>query len=456
MKKVVRAEKILDKLVLSNSITQDGRDWLTLALDPFHDMDHAVAGYPDSDTSRTVVSCYQYAADFSKPAGVTTSTWDAHVFSLPFAKDAGDLTMYDGATSAGAGVYTPDVGTVGKTRNLINVEINNAGSSLFPTSHAEAVAGTRSVVSLPTPVTYWSGTSSRILGMGFEIVDTTADVYKQGALTAYRMPQMPSLTQQAYQSAAMEGTIEALRYRTPPSSPAQAMLLSGTRQWLASEGAYVVCTQSSVLNPMCTDSSTGIMLVGGNFRSAYAELGTHNAVTVNAPPAASVLYSTPTVHFPFNTSGVMLTGLNANSTFRVKVKIYVEQAPLPYQNDLVVLATPSAPYDPVALEAYSKALTHVPVAVVAGDNSFGDWFAGVADVLSKVALPISAALTPVLPAAPVIGAAVTTAAMAAKNIIGGQKKNDNVVPKPQTSALQNPPKQVRNPPMKKDKKEKKN
>ena len=47
----------LTSLVDHHQITEDGKEWLTLALDPFHDYNKQVAGYPDADASHTVVSC---------------------------------------------------------------------------------------------------------------------------------------------------------------------------------------------------------------------------------------------------------------------------------------------------------------------------------------------------------------------------------------------------------------
>jgi hypothetical protein len=426
MKKVSKAERILDRVANRKLISSEGRDWLTLSLDPFHDLDHQVAGYPDADTSKTIVSCYQYALDIAKPANITTATWDAHVFTLPF---TGANGYHDGASflTNADGTYMV-IGAAGHSsqRGILNVEINDAGVNLFPTSDAEANAATRTALRIPVSSSIFDGSMTRVISCGFEVIDTTADVYKQGALTAYRMPQMQAEGSYVLSNAAFVGKVAPSVAHTPPATVAQALSLCGTRQWQASQGAYVVCTQSSTQNPMRIATAKSRAIVNGSGKTAYGEL-TNCGSSNNVPPAVSVIEEKRTMSFPFNTSGVFMTGLNALSTFRIKFKIYVETAPLPWQNDLVVLATPSAPFDPKTLELYSKALTHVPVAVIANDNDFGDWFAGIADIVGDLAGPVSAAMAPWTGGLTVpIGMATGAIAKASSNVVRGQKNDDRL------------------------------
>lgn len=77
------AKDFLQSLADNHKITQDGKEWLTLALDPFHDYNKQVAGYPDADGSQTVVSCYQYQTDVSSVGG---ANWDCHIYNGCVAK----------------------------------------------------------------------------------------------------------------------------------------------------------------------------------------------------------------------------------------------------------------------------------------------------------------------------------------------------------------------------------
>lgn len=78
----------LDALTDMKKITPDGKEWITLALDPFHDYNKQIAGYPDADASQTVVSCFQYQADLVAPGAVN---WDCHIYNAPVCK-ADDLS----------------------------------------------------------------------------------------------------------------------------------------------------------------------------------------------------------------------------------------------------------------------------------------------------------------------------------------------------------------------------
>lgn len=432
MQNLATATTIFDKLVGSRVLTPDGKDWLTSALDPFHDLDHQIAGYPDADTSSTVVGCYQYALDFGKDAAQTSTTWDAHIFFNPVCTAAGTAsTYYASAISTDGSYITRDITDGGKslTFGLVNVLKNNNGASLYPTSPAD-ISATVSIDNLNVGQQVFAG-NSRVIGAGLEIIDTTADIYKQGALVVYKLNQRryDGTNTILYRDEIIgNGKFQVageVRLQAPPSTVAQALLLPGSRQWDAKKGCYTVLTQSSVDNPISYPKSCFVTYANQTMTSATSVFAMTAAGTAfSATVAPDITYGTNyrQVLLPYNTGGVMLTGLNANSTFRVKVKLYVESAPQYSQAGLAVLCTPSAPYDATALEAYSKALSELPVGVQAQYNALGDWFATIADILSKVALPISAALAPVLPAAPAIGALVSN--VASRFRATGQKQSD--------------------------------
>lgn len=436
MQKVSKAESKIDQLVSRRTLTSEGRDWLVTALDPFHDLDHQVAGYPDADSTHTTVSCYQYAVDVGKPASVTTATWDAHVFSMPFSNVDGTPIQFVGGTLQAEHTYeTVAAAPPHVNLGMVNIRMENTGLPLFPTTLAEAasVTAAEDFVQLNHQ---FDGTVTRIIGMAMEVVDTTADVYKQGSVTVYRLPQNArAQTISCYDAANATLSLRAgeMAYRAPPSSAANALKLVGSRQWAARDGCYALVTQNTVSNPLGSNQSSFVRVENGALSTVasavYLSPGDPHGHLVPAPPAAAILSPAEMVQLmPLNTTGIMLCGLNANSTFRLKVKMIVESAPAPWQSDLVVLASPSAPYDPVALEAYSKALSSLPVGVPASENGLGDWFAGLADIVSKIALPVSTALTPFFPMAPVVGGAVGSAAGFFKNMIAGQKKNDALYP----------------------------
>jgi len=84
---------------------------------------------------------------------------------------------------------------------------------------------------------------------------------------------------------------------------------------------------------------------------------------------------------PWDNNGCIFTGLSKQSTLQVTVKYFIERIPTIRQPDLLVLARPPAPYDPVAMELYNRALSQLPCGVMVKENPLGEWFN---DVLGAV------------------------------------------------------------------------
>lgn len=378
---------ILDKLVGSHQLTADGRDWLKLTLDPFHDYNHSVAGYPDSDASQTLVSCYQYQFDMSAPNGVA-GNWDAHIFTTPQVTSMYNLVVSEGNTWTWATVAAaPDTVAYGP----LTMQYGPAGANLAP---AVPMPVNTTYSCLPAVnVTDVSKGISRIIGMGFEVTNTTSDMYKQGAVTTYRMPQYsaPAGTISAQKTGDYTGTLPIQRFRQPPKSVAEANLLKGTRTWSAADGVYAVAALSSIDNPLLPLANVALLhgqnaapgVTTSAVLSPYSFEGTKNA-----PPAISTVGATPTQSSRFDTTGAYFTGLSNQTTLTVKLKVYVERAPTHTEPELSVLATPSAGLDNMALQIYSQAISQLPIAVTVAENGLGDWFRDVARVVAKIARPI--------------------------------------------------------------------
>jgi hypothetical protein len=385
---LIPRRKQVAEIVLSRNLSPDGRDWLVLALDPYHDYPRQIAGYPDADNSATVVSCYQYEYDLSKPAGVA-GNWDAHVFTMPFlrAESFDQCIANNGPKSqriqTAAGVPTLGLGP-------LSIIAADAGQKLFPEMTGVFNPTNPGSYQVNCLTDAFPG-RSRVIGWGFELVNTTAEMYKQGALTAYRMPQ--AIEMDWYNQLNQPGTQLSMQpawtVMAPPSSADMAMKFGTTSlQWGAAEGAYITCTQSTINNPLTSPAGlqTVIMQKTDEITGQYCLMSPWGVPAAIAPPAASPGFSALSQKvIPFNTHGVFLTGLSNQTTFRVKMKMYVERAPSYVDTSLAVLATPSAAYDSKALALYSAALCLLPVAVKVNENSAGDWFRRVLGALGAAA-----------------------------------------------------------------------
>jgi hypothetical protein len=456
-------------------LSESGRNWATLALDPFHDFDIKVCGLPDADTSRVVIESFTESAQISAPTG-TTGNWDAHVFSMPIGTTincslgtdynadvfaAINYTVYGTNSyqivgrepshvyavgrSGGAGT-----GTSNYTMGLLNIDtFTTSGGQLAPTnSFSNFTGGTHVVLGNP-PVTFGK---RRLIAAGFEIHDTTAQLYKQGTLTSYRIPQawtrenaigiQSTATQAAYGiyngtgyalgNYAYLGQLGLVPYRTcdlPPATIARAMTYPGSRQWEVKDGAYVALSQDVGRNFLSFNESGYMSFTDGDYvpTSVASDIqqtpnGSYNAFFTNSSIIQTTTDTSGTIsrnlweivppqdimRLPYHTSGCMLTGLNVNSTFTVTLRTFWEISPdLGDLNGsvLVPLTEPSPEYDPIALELYQRAVATLPVAVPVGMNAEGDWGDWVLRALSAAAVPVASMLLPVGGAA--VGAAAS-------------------------------------------------
>ncbi len=420
MQKPHRRE-LLDQLVSAKALTPDGRDWLTLALDPFHDYNHTLAGYPDADVSQTVVACYEYQYQLAAPNGVV-GNWDAHIFTTPLMTTEALLI---GNIEAGWNKVTQNAGASNVVMGPLTVYASAAGGRLYPAT--DVFPTTQIGLPQGANASDFSKGISRIIGMGFEVTNTTAEISKQGSVTCYRMPQNPGDTNTVFSNNA--GTFIApysgKQYAAPPASVQEALLLKGTVTWNAADGCYVVASQSSVSNPLCNAATPGFLITNAQSGLAStAMMGAFSTLGTNAAPIPSVVTPLIRKFSPFDVSGAFFSGLSNGTTLQITLKAYVERAPTQSTSDLAVLATPSAPYDMLALELYSHLVGRLPVAVHVDENAMGDWWRKIMSLVSNVAVPIGAALTPFNPLAPAIGAIIKQGADLATDAFAKKPKAD--------------------------------
>lgn len=409
----------LKSLQDNGKITPDGKEWLTLALDPFHDYTHQVAGYPDSDGSQTVVSCYQYEKEVN--CGALNSTWACHIFNSNLASsnqmavltETADWTATTEAANAPGWSMAPLVISVAANPLQLAPQIPIAAGN--PTYQVVPELGTTDI----------SGGNSRVIGMGWEVTNTTADIYKQGAVTVYRVPQYEAAFQNTTTNigATQKSTAVGVKFRQPPATVAQANLLKGTRTWAARDGVYATAVMNSIHNPIKGYSNQAILYGNSTtpdaatdtvWQNIYTTVGTSAAVSTTTFQAAKTI--------PFDTTGAFFTGLSKETTLIVKLRVYVERAPTFLEPSLSVLASPSAGYDVNALSLYSQAINMLPVAVKVGENEAGDWWRAICRVLKYTAGPLGAIANTFLPGAGLVAQGIGKAAASYTNDGGSTKQ----------------------------------
>jgi hypothetical protein len=95
---------------------------------------------------------------------------------------------------------------------------------------------------------------------------------------------------------------------------------------------------------------------------------------------------------PFNTAGAYVTGAALGTTLTVVLKAYIECFPTPDLKSYVTLTEPSVPYDPMALELYSRAAFHLKPGVKQAANPAGEYWRMVKGVISEIAPTVGSAV----------------------------------------------------------------
>jgi hypothetical protein len=238
---------------------------------------------------------------------------------------------------------------------------------------------------VPTPKhiasNHYTDGSHRIIGLAFEVVNTTPALYRGGSVTCWRQTADPVGN---YMNAVDALGDPAADYhdmvfsRAPPPTVDDAMLLRDTVQWPAEQGAYVVSSQTGWDNEFVIPQSKYQIIDGAGAQACYDSRGnTFTGITNYAVGNADW----STVDCPMNNSntefsncGAIFSGLQEQTTLRINWRFIVERTPSLSEPDLVVLTSPSPAYDPVAYEFYSHARRLMPVGVPLNENFMGTWF----------------------------------------------------------------------------------
>jgi len=264
----------------------------------------------------------------------------------------------------------------------------------FNTINTAVGAGTATSNSYPIDPTYSQG-PCRIITKGFEVCNVTADLTAQGSVACFRQPVQDfqdSSTFQFISSNPATGLTQCsvLPVPGPPTSLNAAMLLAGTKQWKAKEGAY--CT--GVLNtdrlpvqdlnfvqPLYyqDDAGTNTVIEGPQLVASSA--------TIGATPAVSIGTVSKQFWSNFDQYGCIFSGLSATTSLQLTRIVDVERFPTEQQKDLAVLAQPSTVMSIEAQEAYSRITQDLPVGVMFKENGLGDWFMGAVSKVRDVVMP---------------------------------------------------------------------
>jgi len=386
---VAAGDRLLSTISSHLGISDAGREWVTAAIDPYHDTALRICGYPDTEESPSICQVVKRTYTISKPTSAGSGNWDAHISSFPWLK-AMDVTNFTQTNNLLNPVSTGNGLNAGS--GLGGLMVDTVPNTTPPTPTFQMVAagsGTPSWVSLDSADTQvFTVGEWRQIAHGFEVVNTTSELNVQGLVTSYAAP-FPQRSSKSNSSVfATEtttppvvaiGTVEVLNASMCPTTPAAAMLLPGSRQWKAKEGAYIVPRLNNQDLAVGLDNTGVIITSSSDPVAPLFGVGTTSTSFVVPPSLFNLIVFVNEASFmtDFNWGGAYFTGLSETSTLTVNEIRIFERFPsiqIPADSQLVVLAQPSPKYDPQAVELYSVVSAMMPTGVPQKMNGFGEWF----------------------------------------------------------------------------------
>jgi len=391
--KVSRGEKIMQRFVNEGKISECGKDWMLSALDPFHDHQlKNLRGWPDVQTGASVIRLIKQSMTVSAPIG-WVGNFDIHIIQWPW------LTQNTGGTAVGNFQAVNRTGQNIALPPAPGANSNLGGLQAFFTQPGVPLnillAGTSQLLGTLNVDPMFTRGVARLIGMGFEVHNTTSQLNIQGSVVAYRQMANENINVNWIQENATTFCSYAGPFiKFPPITAADALLLAGSRQWEAKDGVYSVSAFHTTENPATMIVPTSPIISSRNQDDLEGSIAVSavNAVIPTAPDANGYSAIPSLRIFNVHQNGAIFSGVSQQTTLTINWNVFVETFPSTDDLEILPLAVPSAEFDPEVLDLYSRVSTDLPVAVPVNENGLGDWFYDAAVTAAKYIGPVLSAL----------------------------------------------------------------
>lgn len=404
---VVQIRQVQQQKVMKRTFNMGAKAgaFFTSATDPMHDSSVANTGWPDRNIELSVVRKIRQTMSLTRPAITNPhfadgDGWDCHVIFNPWLNSMtfGQHDRVNNTLIEASNIATAHIGGLQAYGAPI-------GSTFVYGSDDPASGNFPIINSLQLDAEMSQGVG-RVVGLGIEATNTSAQLFQQGHVYCWRAPE-PALQPATYSyERAPDSPSPAIPvasfpftgqvYRYPPGNVAQAQYYTGTADWKAVEGAYMVGTFHDFENPAQMVNYTQPMLIDviNGEDKTYNEPGTFgsNTSSVWVPTTVSGGTAHPTYHghpgtkiYPLNQMGMIFSGLGYESTLDVELVIYYESFPSLAQASILTLANPSTPYNERVLKLLAAVMRSMPVATMQKNNASGDWWDKILEALQFVA-----------------------------------------------------------------------
>jgi len=427
-------------------LTAEEKAYVTSQLDPFYDDPYRFTGVPSRQNSNLLV--FQIKKDMVYSAssfGLPTtpgSKWDLHVATLPISEA---VSVYSMRLNNPAEFISRTSGAEDTVRTLYPVSVHGVAAD-DPTFAYTAAAGTP-ILGIDTSVTEYASANLgslssrplRVIGQAFEVVDESPAIYKQGSVTVYERSNYPNdvrVSNRAVEAGGASRKIQAYQQNVsacPPNRIKQATVLSSSKNWNASEGAYVISRRTGD-NEFKKPGIARTLWSAPNDPddvNLYNSFCAREAFNNSVAPGDSNFTDGTNLDLPYNISGAYFTGLSGEfGTYRVKTRITYEFLPDPVDESFVNQATPTMPYNPLLEQVLESMLAQQPPGYPQTWNPSGEVWRKLLKGFGTFAQVIAPGLGAINPELGVISSSLGAGSMAASRL--GQKpvKRSKAVRKP--------------------------
>jgi len=407
-------------------LPRDSVNFFTSAIDPMHDVSIPLCGWPDRNIEQSVIrkmpQSFPLKMPIANPNFTTTEVWDCHIHLNPW------LNAIQFKETNRVNNNTFDIAPNTCVIGGLQAYATNSGVDFTYGADNAIDTGTVPLIGLLEVEPDISVGVGRLIGIGVEVVNTTASLYQSGMVYSWRAPEPQNDPETWYQSASssttpsivyLQNAFDAEIYRHPPANIASAQLYTGYEKWHAKEGSYMVGTFNDFENPAKMVSYQQPVIIQNQDQEDHTWNPSHSDGATNetmvwvpiAVPGTVVTsqFGLPANKiYPINQMGMIFTGLTKETTLTMMMTYYYESFPSLAQSNILTLARPSTRYDALALKLLAETMRTLPVAVMSKENAEGDWWDRVLQAVQLVAPGVMAMLPGGEVLSPGVLAAVTS------------------------------------------------
>jgi len=440
-----KAINLLNQIQYKTGISDCEKNALIQVFDPYADFEHKVVGWPSLQETKSNVTKNDYTMTIAAP-DTEGGNWDCAIFMPKQTNVTSKLTP---AGIASGCLFNGSQATTGEFGGCVALKKPSAsGTPLNMTSWAI----TNGLVESIGPAISIDGSDPgsddiqkvhRVIAKAAEVRLDANALSNQGSLVVWSQPETgiqdrTNLDDIRCAASYVEpltsdrwiGNVDVILGDDIPGTPAAALLIPGSKQWLAKEGTMLVGKLGNWdIKPQtmmsrkvffresrtpfaltATGTPGSVTFVEGDFGVVTASNEIFNFAIGEgiAPGAASKEIIDQVTIDDFNCSGVLFTGLDPSATLVVNFVVYIESFPDSQSGSLIRLAQPTEPYSPMFPQMVSHLMRHMPAGCRINENKSGDWFFEGMQWLAKAIQPALALGGPVGKTLSVAAGAVNT------------------------------------------------